>query len=30
VGIFEYLDAPGDATHVHTYPDSVMGDAICL
>jgi beta-alanine degradation protein BauB len=24
VRILEYLDAPGDATHVHSYPDSVM------
>ena len=24
VRILEYLDAPGDATHVHTHPDSVM------
>ena len=22
--ILEYLDAPGDATHLHTHPDSVM------
>jgi hypothetical protein len=22
--ILEYLDAPGDATHIHTHPDSVM------
>ena len=24
VRILEYLDAPGDATHLHTHPDSVM------
>jgi beta-alanine degradation protein BauB len=24
VRILEYIDAPGDATHVHSHPDSVM------